>query len=270
MLFMISLVVGPVLYFWLPGEIARWHQAALTEQALNGDLTGAIKTLDSIIEQYPDQAGLYLQRAQWNVQLEDYEAALTDCNRAVTRAANHSGGFLLRSQVYQHLGKYGQGVEDMMRVMAISERVGQPSRSMALNGLAYARALAKTDLDDALQEIEEALSIGGADDEGAMLDTRGYVQYLRQDYEAARKDLDEAVKRVEKEYQRLDEDLNGEHPAVVDLRLSRQQLEMAGRSVAVIRYHRYLLYQALDMGAEAQEDLARVRELGHQPGEQLF
>ena len=42
------------------------------------------------------------------------------------------------------------------------------------------------------------------------------------------------------------------------------------QKVAVIRYHRALLYAALLLQAEQQEDLQRVHELGYEPAEGLF
>ena len=269
-LFMIGVVVGPLTVFWLPGEIARWHQAAIIEQWLNGDLAGAIKSLDHVIGRYPDQAGLYLQRAEWNLQIEDYQAALADCDQALQLVPNSHTGYQVRSQAKQHQGDYDAGVQDMKKVLALS-RQGRPGlRAMALNGLAYARALAKTDLDDALEEIQEVLAMPALQDDPALLDTRGYIYYLRRDFKSARADLDRAVELIEQRHAMTYEALMREHPRVMDLRVGQQDLKKLEQSVAVLRYHRALLYEALRMQTEADQDRERVRELGFEPGEHLF
>jgi len=269
-LFMIGVVVGPLIVFWLPGEIARWHQAAILEQWLNGDLSGAIKSLDHVIERYPDQAGLYLQRAEWNLKIEDYQAALADCNQALQLVPNSHSGYQLRSQAKQHLGDFDAGVLDMKKVLALSENGREFLRPTALNGLAYARALAKSDLKDALDEIQEVISVPGLEADPAILDTRGYIYYLRRDFKSARADLERAVKLIEKRHADESSELMRENPRVLDVRVVQQRLNTLEQSVAVIRYHRALLYKALRMRAEAKQDLARVRELGREPGEQLF
>ena len=40
--------------------------------------------------------------------------------------------------------------------------------------------------------------------------------------------------------------------------------------MAVIRYHRGLLYEAMGQTEAAERDFRRVRELGYEPGPQLF
>ena len=268
-LFMIGVVVGPATVFWLPGEIARWHEAAIIEQWLDGDVAGAIKSLDRVIEQYPDQAGLYVRRAKWNLEIEDYQAALADCDRALAIVPNNYEGYQLRSQANQHQGDYAAGVKDMQMVLALSQR-GRPGlRPSALNGLAYARALAQTDLGDAVDEIQEVMEVPAHQNQPAFLDTRGFIYYLRRDFKPARADLDRAVERIEQQHAAIAA-MMGNTPRLMDLRVGQRELKNLEQSVAVIRYHRALLYKALRMHTEAEADLERVRALGYEPGEGLF
>jgi hypothetical protein len=47
-------------------------------------------------------------------------------------------------------------------------------------------------------------------------------------------------------------------------------MKLIYRNVAVIRYHRGQVLQAMGHTAEAAKDFRRVRELGFEPGPQLF
>lgn len=103
------------------------------------------------------------------------------------------------------------------------------------------------------------------------MDTRGYIQFQREDYAAALEDLDPAVMAVERQRdQLLHEQKTLVGLSVKDPRTVTWEMKMLDRNVAVIRYHRGMLYEALDRDADAQRDFRRVRELGHEPGPQLF
>jgi hypothetical protein len=49
-----------------------------------------------------------------------------------------------------------------------------------------------------------------------------------------------------------------------------EELEMMRKSLAVIRYHRALVFDALGKTKEAEADRHRVRELGFLPAPSLF
>ena len=138
---------------------------------------------------------------------------------------------------------------------------------MALNGLAYARALGNTELDQALEEVNQALQFGGRNPESraAMLDTRGYIQLLRGDYQAARQDLDRAIQSMEMILATA-----GGVKNYPDPRQHEQDLQLLKHSVAVMYYHRALMFEQLGESELAARDLRRVHELGHEPGDQLF
>ena len=57
---------------------------------------------------------------------------------------------------------------------------------------------------------------------------------------------------------------------IVDLEQLDEAEEELKRTVAVIRYHRGLVLDAMGDAERAQEDFRRVRELGFEPNEQLF
>jgi tetratricopeptide (TPR) repeat protein len=61
---------------------------------------------------------------------------------------------------------------DYSRVLAI-----EPGNALALNNRAYMRALARMEIDEALQDVEEALKLEGAN--ASYIDTKAYLLYLK-------------------------------------------------------------------------------------------
>jgi tetratricopeptide (TPR) repeat protein len=163
----------------------------------------------------------------------------------------------------QHLGRHAESIADWEKLVKLRADAAARRRAEALNGLAYARAVAQTDLDQALREVEQALQLVG--DNPAMLDTRGYIQVLRGDLEAAKTDLEVAVAGVEQQLQKATAT-----PDYVDRREYERDLRNLKQSVAVIRYHRALLCDQLGQAEPAAADRRRVRELGFEPNDDLF
>lgn len=264
----VGLLFGPVLYTWLPAEIARWHHAAAKEQRVDGDLDGALQSIDRAIAQFPERDDLRVQRVSWLREKGEYATALEECNQLVDKAPQDVDALLLRSQILQNLGRFNEAVEDNESAVEMSPEARPNVRGTLLNGLAYSRALAKSRLGDALDEIEQSIAIIGEDP--ALLDTRGFIRYLRGEYDEARKDLDRSVSSIETLHAALTKAYNGEELGLPDRRDGKLELERAAQSVAVIRYHRLLVLTALgdDDGAEA--DRQRVQELGFEPTPALF
>ena len=82
-------------------------------------------------------------------------------------------------------------------------------------------------------------------------------------------DLDRAVELSEQNHTLYSETL-AKRPPVLDLREFKLTIARQAENVAVIRYHRSLVYDKLGESAKAEEDRRRVRELGFEPNEDLF
>ena len=259
----VLLVLGPILVAGLPGEIARWHQAAATEKYLNDDFDGALQSLDHALAWSPDDADVLALRGKWKLDRQDYRGSLEDFDRAVQIQPHSSEIFVSRTVALQHLGRHPEAIADWEKLVKLREAASAGRRAEALNGLAYARAVAKTDLDQALQGVEQALELMG--DNAAMLDTRGYIQVLRGELEAAKADLEIAVPDVEQQLQKATAKTD-----YIDRRKFQGQLRKLKQSVAVICYHRALLYDQLGQAEPAAADRRRVRELGFEPTDDLF
>jgi len=269
-LLMIGVVVGPILYTGLSQEMARWRLAAAWEQRLDGDLDAAIASLDAAIAQNPDNIELLLQRANWKYENGDYLSALDDCDLVDDLSPGDQRMLYQRSQVFQQLGRHEEAVTDMERLL----ESGGISRWQALNAIAYARAVAHhngangQDLDRALGEINESINIGGEDP--AVLDTRAFIQFQRGELDEALSDMNRAVTDMEADFNERQAMFDRNQAVIVDPRAGRLELESIKKSVAVLRYHRGLIHEALDNATEAEADFASVRELGFEPDPGLF
>lgn len=246
-------IVVPWAYLEFPREMARWHVAAALEHHEAGDLIGALKSLDTA--------------RQWDAKGQDefFRDAIQSWNQEIQRQPFRSDLYLQRGSVYHLFGHHEEALNDCAK--AVQLLTSQMSTS--LNGLAYARALSKSNLDQALDEINQAIRLLGPN--AAMLDTRGYLYFLKGEHGSARKDLDASVEMMEAEYKALLAELQ---PEVKTTNIQRQRLEQRRASlastIAVIRYHRSQTYDALQLTAEAEQDRQRIRELGATPGDQLF
>ena len=104
-----------------------------------------------------------------------------------------------------------------------------------------------------------------------VIDTRGYLYYRLGDYISARRDLEFAAEVFELDYQRKDERFKEERMAINDLRAFELKEVGKKRNVAVVVYHRALIYQRLGLTDFEAEDLRRVKEVyGVTPGDDLF
>jgi 4-phospho-D-threonate 3-dehydrogenase / 4-phospho-D-erythronate 3-dehydrogenase len=184
---LLVVVLGPVAWRWWPKEVARWYSALATERQLDGDAAAAEQALTAALWWDPESAALHLQRGDLLTDQGQYERALEDYCRALELNPEDVANRIKRSIALQYLGRHAEAVEDWLEIKAALEGRGQAAFALALNGLAYARALGNTDLDVALEEVNQALQFGNRSPEvrAAMLDTRGYIQVLRGEYEAA-------------------------------------------------------------------------------------
>ena len=267
-LFMIGIVVGPICVAYLPKEIAYWQMAAAEEMRLDGRLEEAILYLSRAIDKCPNDSTLWRQRAQWRMEARQFEQALLDADRAVALAPGSAEGYMVRSQIYQHLGRHAQAVKDWSWLVEATRQRKGAEHASALNGRSYARALGGLELEEAKKDIEAALSIVGPN--AAMLDTRGYLRYRRGEYAAARADMEKAVALAEGEFQLYSRGAEKLRLGTADPRLLELELSRHAQATAVIRYHRALVYDRLGMQDRAEEDRRRVRQLGFEPNDSLF
>src|SRR5262245_9359426 len=269
-----------------PREVGRWHLAKAIKLRGQGDKEGAYEESAAAIKGLPDRPELVLQRAEWEIDDGDKEGALADIDKCLEKAGNELEWMQVHSLFLQNSGEFKRAVEDWKKIEKFSKRSGSPPRASALNGLAYAQALANVELNEALANINQALEL--AANEPALLDTRGFVLYRRGEHDEALKEMDRAVKGMD-EYVDAVRHKYGESAVtkqvgkfMVDSRprtlrelqpepSARSRYETAVRSSAVGHYHRALVMAALDRKEEAEKDMTVARErIGKEPDEMLF
>jgi tetratricopeptide (TPR) repeat protein len=272
-LLILLVLIGPCMIVEIPQEIGRWKLAQAIELRAGGKKDAAYDTLAEAMRRFPNNPSLFLQRADWRLEDGQKEEAQADADRMLELGGNTQRWLMLHSSFLQYAGKFAEAVQDWKELDKLSERNGNPARSTALNGLAYAQALAQKDLDEAVANANRALELSPGNP--AILDTRGYLLYLTKDYAAALKDMDAAIAGVEELTGAL-KPREQRPPLESILRASirtRFESETSDpyRTTAVLHYHRALVLRALGREKEAESDLDRVRQLiGQEPDETLF
>jgi hypothetical protein len=188
------LVLGPLLYKHTPREIARWYQASAIEQFQRGREDEALRSIEKALRWAPDDSRLYLQVAAWRRLAGRHEEALEWCAKARARGSRAAELIDEESENLWSLKRWDAALDRWKQFAAEAEDSGLGATPFVLNGMAYARALANTELDEALRGVEAALAVQGPD--ASILDTRGFIHYRRGNLEAARRDLDNALAMI--------------------------------------------------------------------------
>ena len=140
-----STLLGPMLYYGIPEETAKWRLATAQNQWAKGDLGAAVQTLDAAIASYPKSEALYLQRVEFCLEQQDYEKALADCERLAELSPKTPDVHHLRAQTLQHLERSEEAVAACREALRLNDDDWIGKRATALNGLAYYQALGEID-----------------------------------------------------------------------------------------------------------------------------
>jgi tetratricopeptide (TPR) repeat protein len=262
-LIVILLALGPVMYLEGPAEVARWYQAVAMERWSAGEKQVALARLQDSLRWAPDQADALVCRGDWRLEDQEFQKALDDYNSALACNPTHIQALLNRSQAFQHLGLHKEAIRDWKKLVDIGRSAPEYQRALLLNGLAYAQALGNVELKEALENVIQAINLAG--ENSAMLDTRGYIHFRAGKFEAAEPDLNLAVAGMEREVKEEEQKRD-----YVDRQEFERKLKEIRKSLAVIRYHRALLLDAIGKPKAAESDRHRVRELGYTPAPSLF
>ncbi len=283
-------IIGPCTVQLIPQEIGRWHLAMAVRQRDQGEKEAAYQELEAALRRFPNNPSLLLRRARWQLADGKGDAALADGEQANSLAKGDPKVLMEHADLLQKAGKLEQAVQNWKLIEDFSRRSGHPPREEALNGLAYSRAVAKVELDEAMSNINEAIELLPGEqpkdtrsraeqdfNRAQLLDTRGYILHLLGRNEQAIDDMDNAVKGLHPLSRVLGTRLKSkEDESKADKSASPADRELLlsisdARSSAVIHYHRSLVLSALDRKEEAEKDLEIARKLiGREPDETLF
>ena len=274
----ISLVAIPLLWAAIPAEIARWHQAQAVEAIWAEDDASALESLDEAIRRAPDSSIYITQRAAVLIRLKRFDEAIAECSRVLERDAMDPSALYHRAVAFQRKGEHRGALDDIetvvdlaaanppIRIIRVDGYSMPVSYEDALNTRAYARALAKVEIEAALDDINTAFERMGQDDIAAYLDTRGYLLYLAGDYQEADDDTQRAVELSEKEWTPQKFEALSEE----DTEFSRMVAKQGREELAVLYYHRALVVEALGQQTDAKRYFRLADEFGYDPEEGVW
>lgn len=205
-------------------EFARRASARLA----HGDNTGAIADFDEAIRLSPATSDYYRQRAEAHGRQGEPAAARADFDKAITLAPNDAK--LLLQRAWQ---RHAEGDEtgaladaasaqrltppaslDVVYIANLYEKMGKAADAIhlydpviaahgddarlpsLLNARCWARALADTELDDALADCKKALHLTG--NAPAIMDSRALVLFRKKDFAGALDDYGKVLKATPK------------------------------------------------------------------------
>jgi tetratricopeptide (TPR) repeat protein len=243
-------------------SIAEWLVQGAMRNMMLDDVDGAIRDLDRAIAWCDEAPEIYKMRGQLRLEKGNVAGSLEDFTRATELSPRDSHAYLMRASALQRLQKHEAAIAEVTKAMEIH---GEADATL-LNSRAYFRALAGTELDEALDDVERALN--SAQDNAAYLDTRGYVLYLKGEHRKALIDMNRAIMLTERK--RISP---GRIAMVRDpgaQRMLGRQKRSSDQEVAVMYHHRGQIQQALGNEAQAQADLRKGDHLGYNPAEGVY
>lgn len=262
----VMLVVVPVLVTEMPREVARWYAAAADEMQLENKLDAATAYVGKAITWDPDDLSLYHQRAKIELQAKQWTAALQDCDRVRQLDPESSEVPAIRIAALQHLGRHAEGIAEAKRVVRLSDEDDPAQRSAALNTLAYTRAVANRELQEGLEDAEQAIrllgnSVSTVDPEGYLWFGRAVSALQNKDNDLALTCLNEAAKRATALYKQNSDRLRA-LSVLPQLAIDyARRVAMLKAQLCGVLYQRAELLDELKRPEDAKRDRQRVKEL---------
>ena len=260
----VGLVCAPVLRNQFATEVARWYLADAANRISAGE--DIQRQLTQAEYWSGDVTGL---RDYWLLRTElaltaapaDVEKVIRD---AVARDKSNCTIGLEASNSLSRTANFAEAAA-VLEASCVDDMRETPER---LNQLSYFRALAASDLDQALRDINQALEL--RPEEPASRDTRAWVLFQMGKPLEAIKDADFAVKEFDKfttsEFYGetlgwLEKQLAGPpEPRSADGILTQREAGEPLWSRGVIHYHRAKILEALGRSEEAEAEFQWLRE----------
>jgi len=163
------------------------------QQDENTHLVEAIAILEEMQQTHTNKQQLYIYIGLLNSFLKQYEEAIAAFRQAETVAAEaedpvpfDQSFYFWYAAAHERIGEYAQAEENFRKVIEMN-----PEHAEAYNYLAYMWAEKGENLDEALAFINKAVET--APQNGAFLDTRGWVYYMQGHYEKAFEEIELAA-----------------------------------------------------------------------------
>jgi tetratricopeptide (TPR) repeat protein len=259
-------------------------RAAELEDDAQKTFQAAVALVERAAQWAPDDVELDRQLGLWYLRAEKYDLSLKCSDRIIKLRPNDPNSYQGRVVVLLEQKRYLDAVRDADEVVRLVKRGGSNFQlHTALNEAAYFRALAGADLDQALQDADEAIAMiraaqqlhlptlaeTGADPTSqgqldgtlaAALDTRGYIHYQQGNLDAARKDFDDAIGLHDRHRHELARRLLTSDP--LERPYFRASLLGSHESQGVMLYHRGLVFSKLGDTRRASQDQQKAAAYG--------
>lgn len=262
-------VFGPQLLSAGRGMASRWFTSRAERKVLAGDLPGAVRDLSRAISWNPHDLDLRFVRAMWRNDMNDLAGSLADWNDLLEQLKDHEHSPPHNAWLFDQSEVYSGRAWVCVRMGRGREAIDDATQAVKLrplpknfNSRAYIRALAKMELLEGLDDVDQALLEVGQQslEYSRFLDTRGYLLHLLDRNDVALADLDKAVEITEHQKRRL-----LQQQFRFDVRRLQYELKQMDSDLAVIYHHRGLVQEKLGHPAQAQDDLLRGAQLGYDP-----
>lgn len=169
----------------------------------------AIADLEALAKLRPDDAGAFYNLGNAHAAKSDYEGAITAYSRALQIDPDYAQAYNNRGSAHHMLRQYAEALADFNKALDLA-----PDYASGLANRCRVRAVLKQDLDQALNDCNAALEQRPED--SLTFDTRGLINLLRMDYQAAYRDYNTAYELNGRQYGSLF------GRGVAQLRLGRQ------------------------------------------------
>lgn len=273
---LVGLVVFPLVRKALPLEYAKWQLAAAANAILRGDWPQAEAHLKAAeqssteVRTLPDYWGVYLKLVNGDPSRDDSTASLiAELREAIAENSQNrlAGNWLV--ELLSEQGRFDEALE------AVKLTLGDegPQDAIQRNQLAYYRSLAGVELEEALRDIDLALrELPG---ESSFLDTKAWILYRLKRFDEAlgiiNQALQEMLPEVRKELREAPADydpagINADPLGKLPNDVSKERMDL----LAVIRYHRMKILEALGRDEEALLDYRAIRFWGTEPSDRMY
>ncbi|HEY2838110.1 MAG TPA: hypothetical protein VGJ26_03105 [Pirellulales bacterium] len=243
-------------------SIAEWLVQGAMRNLMLDDVDAALRDLDRAIAWCDVSPDIYKMRGQVRLEKQDLEGSLADFTKITELSPHDAEACLMRATALQRLQRHDEAIAEVTKAIKLH---GEFSATL-LNSRAYFRALAGTELDEALEDVERALD--REHDNAAYLDTRAYILFLKGDHGKALIDMNRALMLTERRRFSPGRMAMARDPETS--RMLARQKRASDHEVAVMYHHRGQIQQALGNEAQAEIDLRRGDRLGYNPAEGVY
>ncbi len=168
------------------------QMVAASQQADMGSPQAAITRVKGLLKGNADDREVYIALAQMYSRIKDWDNAEESINKAIdlsSKPEDKDYAWFVAGSIYERQKKYDKAEEAFHKVLA-----DDPKDAMTLNYLGYMLADRGTRLDEALGYIRRAVALDPQN--GAYLDSLGWVYYKMGNYELAEENLRRASERM--------------------------------------------------------------------------